>query len=537
MRGWTLALAVLLAACGGYALALLLHDRPRAPALLPAPRTEPAESFESAPDVKVEQPAVKRGPYRPEPKVRAFFAAITRGLRDYRRAYEEQSLYGHGWRRFVHEIPEYVTYRGHDFLREVEAAVERHWFAPDERAAYESAQAAWKRVRDHFALLLSDRTYRAAERRLANLAHDPRFEGLHLIAYRGEAPFLLIYAAREPLSVWDLAPSQRTHKARLAIERRRTFARRVLRRNATVHKAVHDKLRGAFGDALALGDLDAPYGGRPDYPHGVRSFADGVTLVSVVFADREAARKPSGHASWFPNRGGSGWQAFHPRSDLLLSLPRTEDDRTAGGFEAWYGSEAAAQLLYWYTRQRNRWRKPAPEQGFVYFGVASWLGAVQFDGEGRAHWTGRVGPWLRDMQTLDRRARRQGNEYKLFPVRRLAGASSAGGIRAWGTEAWQLRPELVMAMYGEQAWALAHFLHRQDGPYREAFARFLGRVLSRETGPGRTERAFADAFRLRGDEDWEVLDAAFGKFLREHLMQVDPAPYLKKSPPLAVWDR
>jgi len=517
------AATVILAGLAGSALTLLLSDTSTGP-VTPAPRATP---------LRIEAPPAPAPAMRPEPveepRVLDLFRRLERALLDVRLDLELWRLRRNGWRTFEHAIPEDVAWRGHDFLYEVEAASRKRWFAPAERGAYDRALEAWRRTRQHASRLREDRAFRAGESMLANLALLPAYEGRHLLAHR-DPPFLLVYVSELPLSVWDLPEALRTERNEQAVDRRRTFALRVLRRDATVHRAVYDAMRRRFGEALHLEELSAAYGGSPDLPHGVRSFEDGVTLVSVTLADLETARAVTEATS----RVTPG---FHADSGEVVEVLSGEKEPTQRSWVPWYGREAAAQLVHWFTRQRNRWRKPEPGQLFVDAGVASWLGGVQLDGTGRAAWTGVGGSWLKSMAYMAEELRAQGNEYRLLPVRVLVGATSRHDVRTYGAVVWQLDPETATALYAQQAWALAYFLGRADGPYAEAFTRYLDLVLHREAGWGRAEHAFAEAFRLQGPEDWAALDEAFSAYVREHLLTMDPEPYLRPPPPLATWDR
>ena len=515
MRARNLVILASLAALGGYALALLVQHPP---VESPPPASPPPESL-------------RPPPHHPEPRIAWALRRVEAGLLRVRHTLETWWLQAEGWRTFDHVVPEEVAYRAHDFLREVEAALARHWFAPDARAEYDRALLAWRRTQALRGRLREDPAFRAAEHMLANLAHEPALAGRFFVAH-SDAPYLHVFASQAPLSVWDLPPEGRTEEARAEVERRRTFALRVLRRNAAVHRTVHDEMKRRYGTALGLGDLGAPYGGRPDLPTGVRSFSDGVTLVSLTLADEATARRDAG-----PYGDALPWDGFQADSGRVAALPLVQDDAVVAGWASWYGRQAAAQLLYWYTRQRNRWGSPRPELGFVDMGLAAWLGGVQLDPAGRVTWTGISGPRLRDMQAAQRGLREQGTEYRIFPGRTLVGFTSTWEAGAWAVVSWGLAPRVARAAYHEQSWALAQFLGRPDGPYTDAFGRFLGMVLSRETGPGLTQRAFAQAFRLQGEEAWRALDEAFGVHVREHLLTMDAEPYLREPPPLSTWDR
>ena len=61
-------------------------------------------------------------------------------------------------------------------------------------------------------------------------------------------------------------------------------------------------------------------------------------------------------------------------------------------------------------------------------------------------------------------------------------------------------------------------------------------MLHEETGFTKGSQAFEEAFRVRDEEDWSALDVAFGAYVREQLMNLDPAAYAYEPPALGAFE-
>jgi hypothetical protein len=439
---------------------------------------------------------------------------------------------------FPHRIPEWIHARVLPFLREVERASAKRWFGPDEQDAYQRALRAWEETQTHMRRLQGDPAYRAAVQAYATLHHDRTLASAHL-AVQFDPPYVVVYVDREPLTIYDLPATAGAEEER-AMAARAAAAEAVLREKARILSQVYDEFLRRYAEPFDLRPLTDAFGGRPDYPMGVRSFNDGVPLVVLVAADQETFAAmidaggrvpPSGRT---PSLVATG--LFTPRTGRI-QLPRSSPDPAARRFEIdQTAALAVSQLVHWFTRQRNHWAMPRFSQGFFSTGFPEWFGAVVMDPDRNLRFTGLNVQRLDDMQRMASALERQDRTYPIFPLERLLSFGDYGSVAQWGVSESGMPAPAVLSMFFQQSWALVYFLHEhEDGAYRDGLERFLDAVLSRETGLNQTRAVFERAFGMEKPEDFQALEFAFQRFVREDLLKRDLGPYRYDPPALENW--
>ena len=432
-----------------------------------------------------------------------------------------------GYKEFPHQVPEDIAFREYPYLKAVDIAYNKHWFGPDETEEYDLAMSAWKQTEEHFEKLVNDHKFRAADNARSLIAHDQFFKDYNYAA-RWAEPYLICYASTDRLSEYDLlSEDKETRKRKLEeLKEKRKAYEAVLDEKALIFQQLYKEFFGRYKDSLGLKPLMAPYGGREDYPIGVRSYQDGAPMVVWIFDSKKAFNeyhtKVKQDNSIHPNVAGY----FSPATSYvyLYDEPEAGDNRV---FEINKNvHEGTHQLEFWFTRQRNKWRKPHPGQDWFGEGIAEFIGSTHLYADGRLEFLGVNVPRLKSMQQGAKALERQGQKYRKFPVEQLVSFGNYGEVRGWGATTWSLNPDLVLLMFYEQSWAFTYFLNTYDnGKYKERFDKFFDLVLHRETGVSKGADAFKQSFRIRDEDDWEELNDAFHKFIDDVLMKMDPAKY------------
>jgi len=432
-----------------------------------------------------------------------------------------------GHLEFTHEIPEGLSRRDYPYIRAVEWANGKRWFAPEESREFQVAERAWDRTQEHLEKLIHDAEFNRGDGARAVLVQDR-----HLAAYRlatlWRSPFLLCFCSRTPLSEFDALeiedPVERRRQLS-ALAKREKEVTAVLEEKAALLGALHAEYMRRFEKRLSLAPLMSPWGGRPDLPAQSRSFRDGVPLVVCVFDTRLAAREHVGDLL-----GGRvqeipwGYFAATTTFAYVVGDERSPEERVQGAFATLH--VAVRQLEFWFTRQKCRWRKPLSGMRWFEFGLPDHLSAVREGVGGALRFTGINVVLLREMQSLARTFQQRGTQYRLFPVEKLVSFNSFQASAEWGTVSWGLRPELIVQMFRQQSWALISFLNdAEGGRYREKLMKFHVLSQHRETGGNTGSRAFQEAFRIRDWDDWQELDVAFQKYVRDDVMKLDASKY------------
>ncbi|MDF1699990.1 MAG: hypothetical protein P1V36_02365 [Planctomycetota bacterium] len=431
-----------------------------------------------------------------------------------------------GYREFPHEIPEDIANREYPYLKAVTAAYNHHWYGPDEDAEYEIAMRAWKKTQKHYEQLINDHHFQAADSIRANIAKDKFFKDYNYAA-RWADPYLICYASTDRLSEYDLLSIEDKDERRLKMKelaKKREVFERVLDEKALIFTQLYKEFYNRYKDSLSLKPLMDEYGGRPDYPIGVRSFQNGSPMVVWIFDSKKAFNeyhdKVSGEA--IPHNV-AGY--FSPRTTYVYLYDEGGADGKGGNrvFEINKNvHEGTHQLEFWFTRQRNRWRKPRPGQDWFGEGIAEFVGSVKMEQDGSLAFLGINVPRLQSMQRAAKQFEGQGQKYRKFPIERLVSFNSYGEVQAWGATEWTLNPNLVLLMFYEQSWAFTYFLNTyENGKYKERFEKFFDLVLHRETGVSKGAAAFKEAFRIRDEDDWEDLNDEFHEYLDDVIMKMN----------------
>jgi hypothetical protein len=436
-----------------------------------------------------------------------------------------------GYKEFAHEVPEDIAFRDYPYLKAVTTAYNKHWFGPDEQDAYDLAMKAWKETQQHYDRLVHDHRFRAMDQARAQLAHNKDFKDYNY-ATRWADPYLICYASTDKLSEYDLLSikDKAERQAKLAeLKKKRKEYEKVLDEKAVIFPQLYKEFMRRYKTSMDLKPLMAKYGGRPDYPIGVRSFQDGVPLIVWIFDSRKS------FLAWHKSKGEliphnvAGY--FSPITSYiyLYDEPDKGDNRV---FEINKNvHEGTHQLEYWFTRQRNKWRQPRRGQSWFAEGIAEFFGAVKMEGDGKLDFLGVNVPRLKNMQMLAERFKRQGQKYRKFPVNKLVGFNSYGRVQQWGVANWGLSPDLVLGMFYQQSWAFVYFLNTyKDGKYLKRFNQFFNLRLFRETGGNKGDAAFKEAFKIRDEDDWEDLNDEFHAFL-DDLMKFKLSDYEYTPPP------
>lgn len=428
-----------------------------------------------------------------------------------------------GYKEFPHEIPEDIAFRDYPYLTAVQAAFNKHWFAPDEEEEYQLAMNAWAETKEHVQKLINDHRFRAADEIRANLKKDKFFKD-YSYAARWAEPYLICYSSKERLSEYELLsiPDKDERRLRLKeLAKRKAGFEKILDEKAAMFQQLYKEFMRRYEKSLKLKDLMGEYGGRPDYEIGIRSFTNGVPLVVWIFDNREAFDEYHSKVTKQPMHSGvAGY--FSPMTTYVY-LYDEADNPANRVFEINKNvHEGTHQLEFWFTRQRNNWRKPIPGQDWFGEGIAEYIGSVQLQPDRKLKFIGVNVPRLKNMQMIAKALEKQNNEYKLFPVDKLVGFSSYGEVQSWGASTWQLNPGMVLGMFYQQSWAFTYFLNQyENGKYKERFEKFFDLVLHREVGYSKGDQAFKEAFRIRDEDDWEDLNDEFHEYVRDVLLKMN----------------
>lgn len=431
-----------------------------------------------------------------------------------------------GHLEFTHEIPEGLTRRDYPYIRAVEWANDKRWFPPEEEREFQVAERAWDRTQEHLERLIHDAEFNRGDRARAVL-QDRRLASLSL-ATRWSSPYLICFCSPTLISEFDALQIEDSVERRAQLTKlaeREMAVDALLDERAQLLQALYAEYVRRFEKPLGLAPLMAPWGGRPDMVASARSFRDGVPLVVRIFEDAEAFQ------SHVERRFGTyiasvPWGYFEPATTIAYFVGGAEsrEEHAQAVYATLY--PGVQQLEFWFTRQKSHWRKPLPGRRWFDFGLGDYLSAVRKGERGELRFTGVNVTLLRAMQSMTRRFEKQGNRYRLFPLEKLVGFSSISYASSWGAKSWRLRSSAVGEMFRHQSWALYHFLSEAEGGrYGEQLMKYHALAQHRETGGNSGTKAFREAFRIRDWEDWQALDVAFQKHVRDVLMKLDASKY------------
>ena len=247
-------------------------------------------------------------------------------------------------------IPEAISHRrGYPFLNAVITFNNKRWLDDEDDIAL--AKRAVARMRKHEQLLETDHKYKAGDTIRANIANDPLLMDLNYASI-WRPPYLICYSSSDTLSDFDLLKiddyQERKRKKAEMAEKRKEWTK-VLEEKAQVFKGAYDEWMKRYAEPFDLKPLSDPYGGRPDYKVGVRSYEDGVPLCIWIFTDQKAFQEyhvkykggplPPGVAGYFMPT--TGWI-------FLFDDKATKEDRV---FEInKQVHEGVHQLEWWFTQ-------------------------------------------------------------------------------------------------------------------------------------------------------------------------------------------
>ena len=418
-----------------------------------------------------------------------------------------------GHAEFAYDIPEEISYRRYPFVRIVEEAREVRWFA--DLRPYATALEALVRCHEHARRLATDDAYAALDVARRGIDQDE-----HLRPYNYDAvfasPYLICYSTSERIDeagMWRMPPAERA-KAWAERDRRRAGDKRVLAEKARIYTQVYERFLATYGEACDLHPLMEPYGGRPDYPAGRRSYREGCALVVWVFSDEEAwtahhetvLREPIA-------RDVVGY--FHAATGLVYVRDQGPKDRDE---EIDVNARIAVrQLIHWFARQRNEWGRPWFPQQYFSSGFGDWFGTARL-AKDRTLTFGGVSPRrLTRLRTLKESMAARSKKLPVFPLRLLTEFEGYDDVQQWGVQTWSLDPALVLRLFELQSWAFFHFLDEFDGGRRRAvIAKLLNAMLRH---PRDNEGYLATQTRtllgIEGEEGWKALDEEFAAFYAE----------------------
>ena len=422
---------------------------------------------------------------------------------------------------FDHPVPEAIAFRQYPYIQAVEAANEKRWFAPDEEAALRLAEQGWKETLEHRRRLATDRVFRAVDRIRANVATLPHLKDYNF-ATRWADPYLICYSSRERLSEYDLLSiADLDQRARLQADlaRRRARFEPVLDEKAAIFQGLHREFLRRYGEPLGLHPLMDEYGGRPDLPPRERTYPDGVPLVVWIFEERESFREH--YRAVHEKDVGEAVAGYFNLSDGWVYLYDGDEDRA---FEIHKNAhEGVHQLQHWFMRQRSGWVIPWPSQDFLGEGWAEWLGSVRLEADRTLTFPGVSALTLQGIQTAVRLFRQADVDYPIFPLADLTRFGTYADVAAYADANMRIPPELGIALFYQQAWALVHFLNEgEEGRRRSQFTDFLRKRMSLHGSPLDLQEAFEAAFRLRSAADWDVLERAYRRHFHEEILRMDP---------------
>ncbi len=411
-----------------------------------------------------------------------------------------------GWpRRFTHEIPEEISFLGHPFLQVVEAATEKGTFGLDEAAAWERAMDAWAETKRHAARLAEDPAYRAADGAFANIAFDPRWACDHR-AFRWVQPYAFVALSKHEGPDVERAPFDE---------------------KALVFTQIYRHFLARFGESLKLGDLMAAGGGGPLQPPS-RSFPEGAPLVVRFLLGTEEDWYEDVQVFGRPARDKEPHGFLDRHSGTLdILVPDVGTDATplpvvdAAPIDA---EMAAHQLLWWFSRQMNRWGHTGWSEDAITYGTAAWLGGVRpSSSSGRLDPTGINVRLLANMRAFGAQFEEvRRTPYPFFPLATLLAFEGQNAVMRWCQSEWGVPGQVGWQLFQQQAWAFVCFLDQAgDGARRELLAALLAARLRREMAFGQSVPVARRILGLEGEAPWKALDEEFQAWVREELWALD----------------
>lgn len=414
-------------------------------------------------------------------------------------------------------IPEAISNRkGYGFLEDVQELDRTRWLRDPEEIAH--AREAVAAMREHARRLADDRLYRLGDAARANLATDPDLRD-YVYATAWAPPYLVCYARGEEISEYDLRQipdGRRRREIRALVRKRREALHPAAEEAARVLTWLDAEFLRRFGARHGLEPLEAPWGGRGDYPTGVRSYPDGAVLQVIVFDSPEAFE--TFHDE---HRGGPPWPQdrgyYRPKDRRIYTFAPYADRAEHARWVRSLLRLGTYQLLECYACQKRRWRAPAVGRDFLGAGLAGFFSGVRAGKDGHLEFTGLDVDLLREAQQTADDLKPRGKPYPLRSLKELTGVetyeAAARGVPEWA------RTEEALDLYLQQSWMAVYFLQEYDGGrYREGFERYLEAYLSGETQLGAAQGVFARCLDLE-EGDWARMDAELRTFVEDDLLK------------------
>lgn len=429
-----------------------------------------------------------------------------------------------GFTKFDFEVPEAITQmKGYDFIAAVEEARRKRWLEDDELPL---ALRAKEQTERHAKLLMEDRVYRAGDNIWANILKEPLLKNYNF-STRWVAPHMICYSSKDKLSELDLLAikSKKERKEKVdEMRKKREHLEPLLDEKAEIYSQLYKEWNRRFQEQLGLKDLAAEYGGRPDYPQGVRSFQDGVPLVVWIFDTHDAFKDYNKSKGWEIPDGVRGYFQWSDQWIYLFDEGNQGDERV---FEIGKNlHEGTHQLESWFTRQLNKWKVPQFTQTWFGEGMAEYFGSHKMTADGKIEFIGVNVSRLQGAQNLANELKKQGKEYPFATISDMMEWTSYAEAATYAQKKG-LNPGWGQELYiYQQGWMIFYMcMDGLEGKYRDKMLAYVKSVLQREEG----KAPFARCFKLRDEEDWEALQKDFETFGKQ-MLALDLAKY-KYTPP------
>jgi hypothetical protein len=415
------------------------------------------------------------------------------------------------------------------FMVELERARTQRWFTSQDDAAWDAAHDALAELRLHAERVVHDAAFRVGLVAHERMASDPVFGPLDFVS-QWSSPWLVCVSdglpAEAPRGGAEQGASRLQRAERAA--RRSDLERRAEEKVLLLQQVEAEWMR-RFAAPLGLQPLMAPYGGRPDYPIGVRSYADGCPIVVGVFTDAEVYRRALGAFPYASDPTSWGRGPHETEKSLTFDAGPSGPER-AGELSRTLQMGADA-LLYWFARQVNNWRPPPHGHDALRVGLSAWFAAAKVDEQLQVEFVGINVDLCGGAQRLARHLEDEGRAYPVLPLKTLTAHVGAAKAREMMAREMRMAPEWGDLLFAQQAWALVHFLMTHDAERPgQVLCDLLGRALRRSRAEPSLQPAFQEVLGIASDEDWSALDARFVAFVQD-LLRIDLEPYTYEPPP------
>ena len=177
-----------------------------------------------------------------------------------------------------------------DYVRGVRHALNKRWFSADEKDDWETAQKAKADMLAHIDRLDTDPAFAAGLQIRGNISRHKLFKDYNYVAHWA-SPFLICYSSSERVSEFDLLeiedPAERKERRAELASKRRRYMKTVEEKGKFLQQLYKQYLK-VFGERLGFKEIMGKYGGRPDYPPGVRTFHNGCPMTVWVFDNKQS---------------------------------------------------------------------------------------------------------------------------------------------------------------------------------------------------------------------------------------------------------